>query len=561
MSDQKVQVLSFDDSTSVSFKGGLNGKQKREFQKKIESAEEIYAKKRAEREEAEYKGSEFYHGDGNSASAIKKVKQMRHRTHLTQVEELAKFSTLTAHHASQVLLPSEVGGIQAHGINKTWQFSQQDILDNTPEGAKHKSFALDLPDFGPYFVDYTRNGRHMLLAGRKGHIAVFDWQSKKLAVEFNVEETIRDIKMLQNEMMFAVAQKKCVYIYDNQGIELHAMRHHVEPTRLDYLPYHFLLTSTSKNGMLRYQDISTGTIIAEHKTRLGECNVMAQNPQNAIIQLGHNNGMVTLWSPNMTTALVKMHCHNAPIKSIAIDQGGHHLVTAGLDGKVTVWDLRTYRELHSYFTTRPASTMSISATGMLAMGFGPHVQIWRDALRTKQPSPYLYEQFSGKDVCDIQFCPFEDVLGVGYSQGFKSLLMPGAGEANFDTFEANPFQTKKQRADSTVRSLLEKLQPDMITLDTNAFGVMNKDNSEISKKEQQQALKESRVDKVDLERNRMKGGNKNNKRERRKRKNIIDEKLLQHRERVAAREEARKAEKANQAKSTDVPSALDRFRK
>lgn len=53
-------------------------------------------------------------------------------------------------------------------------------------------------------------------------------------------------------------------------------------------------------GILRYQDTSHGAIVAQHKTHYGPCTVMRQNPHNAIMCLGHTNGCVTMWTPNIT---------------------------------------------------------------------------------------------------------------------------------------------------------------------------------------------------------------------------------------------------------------------
>lgn len=58
---------------------------------------------------------------------------------------------------------------------------------------------------------------------------------------------------------------------------------------------------------------------------------------------------------------------------------------------------------------------------------------------------------------DIHFTPFEDVMGIGHSLGVSSIIVPGSGEPNFDSFENNPYQTNKQIREATVHSLLEKV--------------------------------------------------------------------------------------------------------
>jgi len=63
-----------------------------------------------------------------------------------------------------------------------------------------------------------------------------------------------------------------------------------------------------------------------------------------------------------------------PVTSVAFDGMGRKMATAGVDGQVRVWDVRTFKPLHSYFSHAPATSLEISQQGLLAVGFGTRVQ-------------------------------------------------------------------------------------------------------------------------------------------------------------------------------------------
>ena len=110
-----------------------------------------------------------------------------------------------------------------------------------------------------------------------------------------MKETVRAVQWLHNETMFAAAQKRTLYIYDQAGTEaccvvrvasahprqIHVLDKHIDVNRLEFLPYHFLLASVGNAGYLKYQDTSTGRLVGELRTKLGPCDVMRQNPSNA----------------------------------------------------------------------------------------------------------------------------------------------------------------------------------------------------------------------------------------------------------------------------------------
>jgi U3 small nucleolar RNA-associated protein 7 len=188
----------------------------------------------------------------------------------------------------------------------------------------------------------THSGRHLLFGGRRGHVATYDCTNMTIGTELQLQQEVFDVQYLHNETMFAVAQQKYTYIYDQNGVEIHCMKRHERPLKLEYLPYHFLLTTVSHTGWIKWQDISVGEYVAGYNTGHGPCRVLRQNPNNGVMNVGHSNGVVTMWAPSAGKALVSMLCHKAAVTDVAVDREGTYMATAGMDGYLKVCALRCY---------------------------------------------------------------------------------------------------------------------------------------------------------------------------------------------------------------------------
>ncbi|ANQ06144.1 Uncharacterized protein PCOAH_00004360 [Plasmodium coatneyi] len=346
--------------------------------------------------------------------------------------------------------------------------TQKELYAQADVGTKKKVIDLRL-NLGPYQCRYSRNGKYLLATGEKGHITLMDTHNLEPMCELQVEESVRCSTILHNHKLFAVGQKKYIYLYDNTGIEVNCIKDILYSYQLEFLPYHFLLTSIGEFGELVYQDISMGNIITRKKTKRGPCKVMKQNKQDATIYLGHKNGHVTVWTPNIDKPVCDIYCHATPISAIAVHK--NYLITSSVDCTYKLWDLRKLQFIESNRSHNVINQMDVSDTGIVAMGINSHFRTYKDFFN--KPQLYLTHNTYGDKINSLSFQPFEDICCVGSRYSIKSLLVPGAGLANIDTYVNNPYETKKEVRENEIRSLLDKLPPDTITFGKNQLGRIN----------------------------------------------------------------------------------------
>ena len=143
-----------------------------------------------------------------------------------------------------------------------------------------------------------------------------------------------------------------------------------------------------------------------------------------------------------------------------------------------------------------------------------------------------------------------------YSHGVSSIVVPGAGEANFESLEVNPFINKKQAKESEVQALMNKLDYQMINLDANFIGSIDKDQNALREEHRALFSTEDKKDTKGKDKKKARGRNKISAKLRRKQKNVVDANSVKLREKLAKEKEARQP--AIKEKETD--GALKRFK-
>lgn len=130
------------------------------------------------------------YGRGKSVD-VRGVRDKKLRTNMQKLESKYQNAILKAKDA-EILLENESGYLEAeNGLERTYKVRQDEIADDATIETAQKRFDLKLTDLGPYQCEYTRNGRELLLAGRKGHVATMDFREGKLGCELQLNETIR----------------------------------------------------------------------------------------------------------------------------------------------------------------------------------------------------------------------------------------------------------------------------------------------------------------------------------------------------------------------------------
>lgn len=168
----------------------------------------------------------------------------------------------------------------------------------------------------------------------------------------------------------------------------------------------------------------------------------------------------------------------------------------------------------------------------------------------------------GAQAEDLAFCPYEDVLGIGHSLGISSALVPGAGEPNFDSYVANPYETLKQRREAEVHRLLDKLPPATITLDPDSIGgILRPGQDKAALGKEANEVMAIAAGKEVKPKNKMKGKSKPSRRHKKKQLGVITAEMTMKREMAEKQKEKKNPAPTEADTDNSLPLALARFKR
>ena len=133
---------------------------------------------------------------------------------------------------------------------------------------------------------------------------------------------------------------------------------------------------------------------------------------------------MSLWSPNSSQYLASLLTSRTAVKSISVTSCGNYLAAGSVDRVVSLWDLRMMKEMRRIRTSTTPAHLSFSQRNKLAVGLGSVCDVFTESLvdsggadDVDVQQPFMTHRL-GANISGLQFCPYEDVLGVSHGKGY-----------------------------------------------------------------------------------------------------------------------------------------------
>ncbi len=171
--------------------------------------------------------------------------------------------------------------------------------------------------------------------------------------------------------------------------------------------------------------------------------VMAVSPDDGWLACGGNNSVIKMIPLKSNNTGYDLKGHSGNIKSLLFSYDGKYLYSASLDGKVLKWDLaaRTSKNVSTDQITINSIDISSNGNYLAGMSGDGKALVWNP----DKASDVFRIPDNGKDINVIRFKPDQNILAVGYTDGYIQIWdissrKPVSGLIKAHTAEVNDIQ-------------------------------------------------------------------------------------------------------------------------
>ena len=196
-------------------------------------------------------------------------------------------------------------------------------------------------------LSFSRNGSLLVMGGgrggKMGHAVVWDVKTGKRVVEVGKEfDQVMSADISPDQKMVVIGSpSKKVKVYDTgTGEELYTISKHTEWIMgTAFSPDGVLLASSDRNGNVMVWEASNGGefyVLGQHKASSTD---LAWRADSNILASSSRDGSIILWEMTEGKQVATWQAHGSGTESLSFTPEGT-LVTCGLDGSVSHWDIK-----------------------------------------------------------------------------------------------------------------------------------------------------------------------------------------------------------------------------
>ncbi|NLG99018.1 MAG: WD40 repeat domain-containing protein [Chloroflexi bacterium] len=150
-----------------------------------------------------------------------------------------------------------------------------------------------------------------------------------------------------------------VYVWSlPEGAKARELQGHQDAiTYLASAPNSDLAASAGRDGAVMVWNTASGGLVRAVQSQPGgPLTALCLHPNEQVLAGGRSSGEITLWNISTGRVIDRLHAHRQAVTGLALSPGGETLYSAGRDGTLQVWDLRTFLTLRlAGETARPGS--------------------------------------------------------------------------------------------------------------------------------------------------------------------------------------------------------------